>query len=294
MNTNISVIIPAHNYGRFIADAIKSAFNQTTRPYEVLVVDDGSLDNTASIVRGFGDAVRYIWQENAGVCAARNRGVAETSGELIAFLDADDIWANNKLEEQASVFLSDPEIGLVHCSILDFEDRTGEKIGVPSAGMSGWVADELLLWERQAVNVSGSAVMVSRSAFEAVGGFDERLKVAEDWDFCYRVARQFKVGFVPEPLVNYRIHGSAAHRNIAEMERGMRMFYEKAFADGGDVLSLRDRSYGNFHRIIAGSYFQAREYRKALEHGMLSLWFRPAGLLYLLGFAYRRLSGNNR
>jgi GT2 family glycosyltransferase len=81
--------------------------------------------------------------------------------------------------------------------------------------------------------------MVRRKAFEEACGFDTRMKCGEDWDLCYRIARRWKVGFVPEPLVNYRSHAAAAHRNVRDMEKGMGLFYEKAFAEGGDVLRLR-------------------------------------------------------
>ena len=90
---------------------------QTRAADEIIVVDDGSTDDTEAVVTGFGERVRYVRQENAGVCAARNRGVAESSGDVIAFLDADDIWHPEKLEKQLEKFAEDPEIGLVHCGM---------------------------------------------------------------------------------------------------------------------------------------------------------------------------------
>jgi hypothetical protein len=115
------------------------------------------------------------------------------------------------------------------------------------------------------------------------------MKVSEDWDFCYRVARRYKVGFVPEPLVNYRSHAAAAHRNVREMERGMSLFYEKAFAEGGDVLRLKDRAMGNFHRVLAGSYFHAGDHASFIRHAFKSIYRRPAGIGYFLKFPLRRL-----
>jgi len=291
MSKKVSVVIPTYNYGQFIAGAIEGALEQTRPPDEIVVVDDGSIDNTEIIVSEFGTEVRYIKQDNAGVCAARNKGVAESCGELIAFLDADDIWEPTKIEKQLAKFVQDPEIGLVHCGMREFDSATGETVGMIIDGQEGWIADELVLWERPAIVVSGSATMVSRKAFDEAGGYDTRLKVGEDWDFCYRVARRFKVGFVREPLVNYRSHGAAAHRNVGEMERGMSLFYEKAFADGGDVLSLKNRALGNFHRIIAGSYFQAGDYGAFMRHAVKSIWRRPSGIGYFLGFPVRRLKG---
>lgn len=289
MASSVSVIIPSYNYGRFIAEAIGSALGQSLAPAEIIVVDDGSADDTAEIVAGFGDAVRYIRQENSGVCVARNRGVAESSGELIAFLDADDIWEPTKLEKQAELFGRDGRIGLVHCGMREFDTDTGETIALHTDGMEGDVADELILWERSVIIGPGGTIMVSREAFEAAGGFDPLQKCGEDWDLCYRIARRYRVGFVREPLVNYRSHGAAAHRNVREMERGMGLFYEKAFAEGGpEVAALRRRALGNYNRVLAGSYFRAGKYGDFLRTAAKSVWYRPAGIGYFAAFPLRR------
>ena len=288
--STVSVVIPAYNYGRFIKEAIDSVLKQSWPAIEVVVVDDGSTDETRSVVESFDGRVRYLKQENAGVCVARNRGVSESNGDLIAFLDADDMWEPAKLEKQLAKFDADPEVGLVHCGLREFDSETSETVSTRLEGQEGFVADELLLWERPAVNVSGSSVMVRREVFDAVGGFDEQLKVGEDWDFCYRIARKYKIGFVREPLVNYRVHSAAAHNNVLEMERGMSLFYEKAFAEGDEhVLSLRRRAMGNFHRVMAGSYFHAGDYRSFAKHAIKSIYRRPAGLGYFLKFPLRRL-----
>lgn len=287
---SVSVIIPTYHCGQFIADAIAGALDQTIAPLELIVVDDGSTDNTAEVVRTFGDLVRYVPQENAGVSAARNRGVAESTGEIIAFLDADDTWEPTKLAKQLAVFESDPEVGLVHCGMREFDSQTGETVGFRVHGKEGWVADDLLLWEDPAVNVSGSSIMCRRSAFESTEGFDPEIKVGEDWDLCYRIARKHKVGFVSEPLVNYRLHPGGAHKNIDHMEKGMGRFYEKAFAtEDADVLSLKSHAYGNFHRVLSGSYFRIGDYSKFAKHAILSIRNRPANLGYFLRFPFRRL-----
>jgi len=284
-----SIIIPTYNYGRFVAEAIESALRQTLPPLEVIVVDDGSTDDTWNVVLSFGDRVRYIRQDNAGVCAARNRGVAESKGELIAFLDADDIWEPEALERQVARFAEDPEIGLVHCGIRKFDTRTGETLTMHVDGLEGWVATELLLWERPVIVGPGGGIVVRREAFDDVGGFDPLLKVGEDWDFCYRLAKKYKVGFVPAVLINYRSHAAAAHLNVTEMERGMGLFYQKAFdTDDASVLALKRRAMGNFHRVLAGSYYHAGNYRESLKHTALSLWNRPAAIRYFLDFPLRR------
>jgi glycosyltransferase involved in cell wall biosynthesis len=259
-------------------------------PCEIIVVDDGSTDDTAELLASVKDErVRYIRQENAGVSAARNRGAAESRGEYIAFLDADDLWEPTKLEKQLTVFERDPEIGLVHCGMREFDDATGETVRLYLNGGSGWIGDALLLWQGPVVVGPGGTIMVTRETFNSVGGFDTRLRLGEDWDFCYRVARKRKVEFVPEPLVNYRSHGGAAHRNVEEMERGMGLFYQKAFAEGDDhVMSLKNRALSNFHKTLSGSYFHAKNYSKFLSHGMKSIALHPSNLGYFLQFPFRR------
>ncbi len=287
---SVSVIIPTYNYGRFINEAIESALGQTYPPPEVIVVDDGSTDDTEAVVRSFGERVKYIRQENAGVCAARNYGVAESSGELIAFLDADDIWEPTKLEKQLARFSEDLQIGLVHCGVREFDDSTSDIVSVVIEGAEDDAAENLLLWLEPSIIGPGGTIMVSRKAFDAVGGFDTRMKCGEDWDFCYRVARQFKVGFVPEPLVNYRCHAAAAHRNVDEMERGMELFYKKAFdTDDADVLRLKRRALGNYHKVLAGSFFHSARYGKFLSHSFKSVLKRPANLGYFLSYPLRRV-----
>lgn len=290
MADKVSVIIPTYNYGHFIAEAVESALGQTVAPGEVVVVDDGSTDDTVEIVARFGDRVRYVRQENQGVSAARNRGARVTTGEFIAFMDADDTWEPSKLEKQVALFERDPEIGLVHCGTRTFDSETGKTLATDLDGGEGWMADNLLLWNGSTIIGPGGTILVKREAFDKAGGFDEAMKVGEDWDLCYRIARLYKVGFVREALVNYRNHRDNAHKNVAEMESGMRRFYEKAFAEAdADVLKLRPRAYGNFHRVLSGSYFRSGSYGKFLKHAAKSIWNRPANFAYFAAFPLRQL-----
>lgn len=284
--SRVSVVIATFNYGRFITDAVDSVLAQTVPVSEIIIIDDGSTDDTESRVREFGTSVRYIWQENMGVSAARNRGVRESSGDLVAFLDADDTWDPQVVEKQVNEFLSDDEIGLVHCASRVFDSETGETVGINSVGKKGWVADDLLLFEEPSVN--GCVIMVSREAFDSAGGFDERLKIGEDWDLCYRIARRFKVGFVPDPVVNVRSHGTNSHLNVKEMERSTTIAWNKAFdTDDENVLRLRGRALGNLHKVLAGSYLKNRQYFESIRHVLKSVWFRPSILKYYLSRSRR-------
>lgn len=289
MPSRVSVIIPAFNASQFIELAILSVLGQTITNIEIFIIDDGSTDNTAEIADRFKDSIKCITQVNAGVSVARNNGVTQSTGEYLAFLDADDIWEPTKLEKQLAVFESDPEIGLVHCGMRDFDSETGETLALQTEGKSGWVADDLLLWDEPVINGPGCTIMVKREVFEAVNGFDTNIKVGEDWDFCYRVARKYKVGFAPDPLVNYRIHSGGAHRNVENMEKGMGRFYEKAFdTDDPNIHALKTRAMSNYHRTLSGSYLYTGEYFRSVKHAIKSIVYRPSSIGYFLKFPLRR------
>lgn len=276
----ISVIIPTYNYARFLREAIDSALAQTCSALEVIVVDDGSTDDTPRILAGYGDRIRSIRQDNQGVSAARNTGIAAARGEYLAFLDSDDVWKPRKLERDIARFGADPELGLVHCGAETF-DNSGKTIAVFLNGMEGWVARDLLRLDRQVIAAPGSGTMVPKRVAEEIGGFDTRLQPSEDWDFCYRVATRYRAGFVPEVLVRYRLHGSGIHLNVPRMENSMLMALEKAFtSDDPAVQSLRRQTYGRVHRILAGCYFQSHEPRRFFRHMFKSLRYDPRNLQY--------------
>src|SRR5438309_5207552 len=231
----VSVIIPNHNYAHYLGQAVDSVLAQTYQNTEIVVVDDGSQDNSENIVAGYGDRVRLIKQGNQGVSAARNAGVRETEGELVAFLDADDFWAPSKLERQVNCYLGDIDLGLIHCGV-DEVNGEGNHLRFQMDGMEGWVAKELLLFRRAVIILSGSTMLVPRTVFGMAGGFDTRLSTSADWDFCYRVAKRKRVGFIAEPLVKYRVHTSNMHSNLKAMEHDMLLGYARAFSDDDMVL----------------------------------------------------------
>lgn len=285
----VSVIIPNYNYAHYLREALDSVLAQTYPRVEIIVIDDGSRDDSKDVIRSYGERVRLIEQKNQGVSAARNRGVEASSGELIAFLDADDVWMPAKLELQVQRILEDAEIGLVHCGLEEI-DSSGRSLGIRLEGMEGSVSKEILLFDRAVILGAGSTALVPRQTFDAVGGFDTRLSTSADWDFCYRVAHRQPVAFVSEALVRYRVHGVNMHSNIKLMERDMLLGYDKAFrTDDVDLLALRRRCYGNIHMILAGSYFRGGQRYDFARHALKSMWLRPANVRRLLEFPLRRL-----
>lgn len=281
----VSVVIPTFNYGRFLREAVDSVLAQTHPPLEILVVDDGSTDETAEIAASYGDRIRFIRQQHGGVCAARNNGIANARGEYVAFLDSDDVWLPQKLEKQLARFDADPELGLVHCGAERF-DESGT-LAVNLEGLEGWIAPQLLRLDAEVI-AAGTALLVPKRIAEEVGGFDTGLAQAEDWDFAYRVAVRYRVGFVREVLVRYRQHGCGSHLNVPRMEHDMMAALGKAFASPDPaVQSLRRSTYGRVHRILAGCYFRERAPKLFFRHMFKSLSYDPRNVGYFATYPLR-------
>lgn len=285
---NTTVVIPVYNQATFLAEAVESALGQTTPPGEVVVVDDGSTDATPAVLGTFGPRIRVIRQANAGVASARNRGAREARGDVLAFLDADDAWLPRKLERQLARF-DERDLGLVHCGVEDVSDD-GHPVRVRLNGLEGQVADRLLAFEEPVILGGGSAAVIPRGVFEAVGGFDERLSTSADWDLYYRIARRWEVGFVPEVLVRYRVHPEGMHHNVAAMEHDMLAAYARAFGERGSTpAAFRRRCYANLHAVLAGSFFARGAYGRSLRHGLRSVALRPRHALRAVGYPVRAL-----
>jgi glycosyltransferase involved in cell wall biosynthesis len=210
--TLVSVIVPVHNRRALIGATLRSVLAQTYPNVELLVVDDGSDDGTADeVASSFGDGVRLIrLGTNQGRSAARNIGWAEARGDLVAFLDSDDLWAADKLARQVPCF-ANSDVSLVCCRI-GVVDADGQPMADESAELArafddadargheyGGVTET---WCR----IYTSTVVVRRELLQATGGFDERLTQFEDWDLFWRIARQGRVVALPDTLVQYRRH----------------------------------------------------------------------------------------
>lgn len=209
----ISIVIPTYNRAGFIGRALDSALAQTYRPIEIVVVDDGSKDDTAARVSAYGDRVRYFYKDNGGVSAARNFGVQQARGAYIAFLDSDDLWVADKLERQMAVFAAHPDYGLVLSEVLLVTDggevvgRTERRKNIPHDGhvLKYVVSDPIL---------PPSAALVRRAVLDDVGLFDPQLRTAEDLDLHLRIARRYAIGIVDDTLVHLAWSG---HERLSDL-----------------------------------------------------------------------------
>jgi glycosyltransferase involved in cell wall biosynthesis len=283
----VSAIIPAYNAERFVREAIDSVLAQTA-PVECIVVDDGSHDGTAAAVREFGARVRLVEQENRGVSAARNAGAAVAGGEFLAFLDADDRWLPERVERGLAVLDAVDPAEAVLCATRVI-DAGGEP--VREARQSADLTPEKLLLCSVDVVSPSSNVLIRRAAFDEIGGFDEDLSTSADWLFLYRLLQRRRLGYLDEPLVEYRLHASNMSSNVDRFERDMLTAYATVFADPPrpEIARLRRRAYANLHRMIAGSYFVDGRLGGFARHAARSVALHPSTLPYFLGMPLRRL-----
>ena len=231
--------------------AIRSALAQTRPVDEIVVVDDGSDDGTDEALRKeFGDRIVYVRQANAGVSAARNRGISIARGRYIALLDSDDEWLPEKNERQFEWLERHADFGMVLCDVLrtDAEGRTIDLLGRRSATPEdGWV----LKWALLAPGLAPVSAMFRREVHADVGGFDESLRTAEDVDFHLRVARRWRIGVVDAPLARAR-RGHDGLSSLASTYEDYLRVIERAVADARDVVGEADR-----RRALALAYQDA-------------------------------------
>ena len=202
----ISVIIPTYNRTHCLGRSVQSVLNQTHTNLEIIIVDDGSIDDTEGLVASWTDArLCYIKQANQGPSAARNNGVANAKGDIIAFHDSDDEWVENKIEKQLEYWRSHPECGLIY-SAYEIKLPSGDCYTIPPKGewgnLSGDIYSRILLQN----TIGAPTVLMNKRVFQEVGGFDESMRILEDWDFDLKVDKKYQIGFVPEVL--FKVAGS--------------------------------------------------------------------------------------
>lgn len=240
----VSVVIPAFNAERYLREAVESVLAQTYRDFEVLVVDDGSTDGTAALAASFGPPVRCIRQANAGPSAARNRAIRECAGELVAFLDADDLWLPEKLAEQVPLFDPQGRVGLVYCQ-AERIDSQGRPLPTQLAPKPvGRVLRDFLIRN----HCPTSAAVIRRECFARCGYLPEDMVWAEDWHLWLRLARHYEFAAVQRPLVRHRVHGGALTCQMEKAYLGARRALLGALQPG-DSAELRALRRRGLHRL---------------------------------------------
>ena len=285
----VSVVIAAYNKADTLADAIDSVLAQTYRDFEILVIDDGSTDDTAQRVQRYGDKIRYLPKKNGGTGSARNLGIAHARGRFVAFLDGDDLWLPNKLGFQMAAFDREPGLAAAQCSAycVDPSLRVMEKrLCTPAQDT---LLDFLMFRNLPAF---ASCVVVRKDLFERVGGFATDLVILSDWDMSCRLARAGILRSVPEPLVLYRQYPNNQSRSVEihlwSGVRSLRRFFSNP--DLAPEIRHREKQiWARFYAMLAGGYFRNGDWAKATQWAFRALRTSPTAAPYVIGMPARKI-----
>lgn len=267
----ISVIIPAYNCDRTIAQTVNSVLTQTFGDLELIVIDDGSQDKTLEILSNISDPrVQVFSYPNAGVSATRNRGIAKATGDFIAFLDSDDLWTPDKLETQLEALQNDPDAAVAY-SWTDYIDENGQFLRSGThVTATGWVYDKLLV---QNFLENGSSALIRQDALDRVGGFDESLFGPEDWDLYLRLAANDRFVAIPRVQILYRISTQSVSTNLQRQERQCLQVIDRGFKNASADLQSRKRaSLANLYQYLAFKALEGTPSRSQSLAGLRYLW----------------------
>lgn len=291
----VSVVIPTYNRAHLLSGAINSVLNQTFNDLEIIVIDDGSTDNTRGVLEQYGSGINYIYQQRGGRGQVRNTGIKAAKGDYIAFLDDDDIWLPEKLEKQVKFLDANPDIGLAH-TFVELIDAQGYPLkeatkkqlqGYKKAAKTGYTYETM----SRSCLMFTSTVIVRKECFDKVGFFDPGLEAFEDWDFYLRFALEYRIGTILEPLVRFRIH--EAHSTMDEFTRGRIKVSIKHLnmLKAGSNFSYPGRLRYNFYMHLANAYYIDMQFAifrsyalKALKSRPLALFVSRIGLHFAVSF----------
>jgi len=271
---SVSAVIPAYNAEAFITRAIDSVLRQTQRNVEIIVVDDGSTDSTIALVQGYGERVRLISQRNGGPARARNTGVGNSSGEYLAFLDADDWWDPIKIEQQISSLQTNPSVIASYTSLrLRYADG---HTGIAPA------CDPDKLWSALRIcnpGIPPSCLMVTRKAFDEVGGFNVDQKGCEDWELWFRLRQIGLFVLVPAPLTNYVVSTTGVSANADQMFHDFSKMLDRVLLNGLTGISRtawrrKAISYQSFKAALTARTAQQRD--KEMDYMIRSIFLWPS------------------
>jgi len=283
MMPKVSILIPSYNAERFLPTSIKSALSGTYQDFEIIVIDDGSTDNTKGLVQSFIDLfpgkIRYFRQENKGLAVARNTGIIEAQGEYLALLDADDKWLPCRLQEGVRILDADASIGLVHGNIT-YIDINDKEISTPKRDprfLNGYIFDNIFL---RKAHIACPTVLFRRICCAHAGMFDANLSRlgCEDRDLWLRISQKFKISYIDKVLSYYRHTPQSMSQDVDKMTKA-RLYVIDKYCPGNKDESLRNRALSKVYRdlgdelLINNRHLEARyEYLKAVKFNPYTFW----------------------
>jgi glycosyltransferase involved in cell wall biosynthesis len=283
----VSVIVPAYNAAVYLPYAVDSVLAQTYPNWEIVIVDDGSTDDTRAVVDSYRpklrDKLQYIYQPNKGLPAARNTGMRAASGEFIALLDADDVWLPQRLERGAAMMDAGPGVGLVHARVVRINalgDITGQ-LKVKPKYMSGNIARDIYT---RRVHIVCPTVLFRKTCLQTAGWFDETMQATEDRDLWFRIALRDKVAYIDEVLAYYRLSPSSMTSNLDRLLKGQLYFVAKHYKSGAATRLDQLQALGNIYRELGDSLFRGGAVMKSIGSYLRAVRYNPLSLpnVYML------------
>ncbi|MDI3545691.1 MAG: hypothetical protein PWQ43_868 [Rikenellaceae bacterium] len=277
MNENIlvSIIIPVYNGEKYLADTIQSVIDQTYKNWELIIVDDGSTDNTSNVVKQFNDSrISYIKKNNTGVSDTRNLGAMISNGEILCFLDADDIWLPENLEKKVEKLINEPQGVLVFSSMYLWDERGDYKTCKTT---KKFLEDDWEKFRRLIAPTIPSSAIIKRDYFFEAGMFDTNISTSADFDLNIRLRELGEFIYIEEPLVLYRCHPSQMHNNIALYKHDMSYILEKYKSNTNLFPTKHDwrNSFSLLNYFIAVEFIKQKKFNKGFMHLINSFFYNP-------------------
>jgi glycosyltransferase involved in cell wall biosynthesis len=285
----ISVIIPTYNCSAYLPEAIDSVLRQTYQDFEIIIVNDGSTDNTDEIIKPYLERypgqVRYFSQLNEGAAVTRNVAIRHSTGEYIALLDADDVWVPDKLEQEVVLLDQYPDVGLVHANIT-FISENGDRLYTPERNMkflSRNIFDNLYL---RNADISCPTTLIRKECFNRIGLFDEKLSRlgCEDRDLWLRIAKSYKVMYIDKVLALYRVRKGSMSRDITKMLQARYYVLNKLAPERGKFFFLKRRALSKIHRELGDCLLIKNDFTAARKQYGTGLYFWPFSFWLIFNF----------
>lgn len=271
----VSIILPAYNCAAFLPHSIGSILAQTYNSYEIIVIDDGSTDNTKEVLEPFSQRIKYIqFEQNRGLPIARNAGIRSAQGKYIAFIDADDLWLPEKLQTDVGYFQQHPEVSMVFSKHINIDDRGCELNGSTKKQLPSGNIFIQLFYEQNFI--ISSSVVVRKEVFETTGLFDEQLVNCQDWDMWLRIAFHFKVAGINTPLVKYRHNPHSLSKNRNNVLKYQKIVIDKIYnkfknSENSITEKLYKKRLASHYAKIGRHYLRIGDKKRANENFGLSL-----------------------
>ena len=281
----VSVVIPAYNKANLTVKVVESVLNQTYKDIEIIVVDDGSTDDTRQLICAYGDKIKYVYKKNGGACSARNVGINLASGEYIGLLDCDDLYLPEKIKLSVDFLEKHPDFGFVHSAayFTDDKDNILRIFSHYKSRRTGWIGKDLLFRDF----ICNSTVIVRKSCFKKVGFFDESIFTPGDWDMWLRLAENYKAGYIDKPLVSYRVSSGYNLSHIEQMKKEEFKILDKAFLRNLDLNSYdKNKAISNIHYRCFISYLLTGNFSKAKSELISSIQKNKINLILSLLFLF--------